>query len=343
MDISRGLPNKDRLEQILKSGLRAKDLIQQILSFSRQSGRERKPVQIGSLIQETTKLLRATLPTTIEIALEVESETGTVLADPIQIHQVLMNLCTNAAHAMREGRGILKVRLERVDLDENSAARYAELSPRAYNRLSVIDTGEGMDPDTLERIFEPFFTTKGTGEGTGMGLAAVHGIVKAHDGTITVNSEPGKGSTFHVYLPLMETETEEEAPGEKQPLPTGWEHILFVDDEEALADIGRQQLERLGYQVTCRTSSSEALELFKARPGEFHLVITDQTMPVMTGVDLTKEILSVQPDVPIIICTGFSAQISSQRAEEIGVKRLLMKPLVIRELAVAIRDVLDIG
>ena len=340
-DIPEGLPVKDNLEQILQSGLRAKKLVQQILSFSRRSDQERKPVQIGSVIEETMKLLRASLPTTIEIVQEVEAGQGSVSADPTQIHQLLMNLCTNAAHAMRERGGVLKIQLKRVDLDENSAAGYAELSPGAYNDLSVTDTGEGMDRDTVERIFEPFFTTKETGQGTGMGLAVVHGIVKAHGGAITVYSEPGHGSTFHVYLPLMETNEEEEAPIEPEPLPTGREHILLVDDEKTLADIGRQMLERLGYQVTPRTSSLEALEVFKAQPNGFDLVITDQTMPKLTGVDLTKEMLSIRSDIPIIICTGFNAQISTQRAEEIGVKRLLMKPLVVREVATAIREVLD--
>ena len=340
-DIPEGLPVKDNLEQILQSGLRAKKLVQQILSFSRRSDQERRPIRIGSVIEETMRLLRASLPTTIEIVQEVEAARGFVSADPTQIHQLLMNLCTNAAHAMRERGGVLKIQLKRVDLDENSAAGYAELSPGAYNDLSVTDTGEGMDRDTLERIFEPFFTTKETGQGTGMGLAVVHGIVKAHGGAITVYSEPGHGSTFHVYLPLMQTDEKEEAPIEKEPLPTGREHILLVDDEKALADIGRQMLERLGYQVTPRTSSLEALEVFKAQPNGFDLVITDQTMPNLTGVDLTKEMLSIRSDIPIIICTGFNAQISTQRVEEIGVKRLLMKPLVVREVATAIREVLD--
>ena len=341
MDISRGLPNEERLEQILKSGLRAKKLVQQILSFGRRTDHETKPIQIGAVIKETMKLLRATLPSTIEIIQEVEDRSYTVLADSTQIHQVLMNLCTNAAHAMRERVGVLKVSLKPVCVDENSPAGHAELSPGAYTRLTVSDTGEGMDIETLGRVFEPFFTTKEIGQGTGMGLAMVHGIVKAHGGAITLHSEPGQGSAFHVYLPLLETEEEKAAPGDAEPLPTGTEHILFVDDEETLADIGQQMLERFGYRVTRRTSSLEALEVFKAEPDKFHLVISDQTMPKMTGLDLAKKILSIRPDIPIIICTGYSSQISAQKAEAMGVKRVLLKPLVVRETASAIREVLD--
>jgi len=341
MDISSGLPNKERLEQILKSGLRAKNLIQQILSFSRRSDPERKPIQITPVIAETLKLLRATLPTTIEIVQEVDPGPDNVFADPTQIHQLLMNLGANAAHAMRDRGGVLKVGLKRFDLDKKWVTANAELNPGAYTKLTVSDTGEGMDKNTLERIFEPFFTTKETGQGTGMGLAVTHGIVKAHGGAITVKSEPGKGSTFYVYLPLLETEAEEDAPGDAESLPTGTEHVLFVDDETVLVDIGRQMLERLGYHVTARTSSIEALEVFKAKPDSFHLVITDQTMPNMTGVDLTKEILRIRPDIPIIICTGYNARISAITAEEIGVRRILMKPMVIREVAQAVRRVLD--
>ena len=341
MEISRGQPNKEHLEQVLSCSLRAKKLIEQILSFSRRAEQERKLLQIGPVIKEAMKLLRASLPTTIEIEQELEEGPGTVLADPTQIHQLLMNLCTNAAHAMQERGGVLKVRLERMDLDRESAAEYGELSPGAYNRLSISDTGEGMDRETMDRVFEPFFTTKETGQGTGMGLAVVHGIVKAHGGAITVHSEPGKGSSFQVCLPLKETEAEEEAAAETKPLPTGTERVLFVDDEETLVDIGRHTLELLGYRVTCRTSSIEALEVFKSRPSEFDLVITDQTMPKMTGVDLAQALLAIRPDIPIIVCTGYSARISAQMAEEVGIKRMLMKPLVSREVAQAMREVLE--
>ena len=340
-DIPENLSGRKHLEQVLKSGVRAKNLVQQILSFTRQTKQERKPIQLGLVIKETMEMLRATISTTIAFEGTIETETGTVLCDPTQIHQLLINLCGNAAHAMRERGGVLNVSLDRIDLDENSAAGYAELKPGTYNRISVTDTGEGMDKAILERIFEPFFTTKDTGEGTGMGLSVVHGIVKAHGGEITVYSELGKGSEFHVYMPVIEAEAEEKASIETETIPKGEEHVLFVDDEKVLTDIGRQMLERLGYKVTARTSSLEALEVFKAKPDSFHLVITDQTMPNMTGVDLAKEMLSIRPDIPIIICTGFSAQISEKKAGDLGVRRVLMKPLVAREVAEAIREVLD--
>ena len=340
-DISTDVAAKEHLEQVLKSGTRAKKLVQQILSFSRRSDPEKKLIQIVPVIEETLHLLRATLPATIEIVRDVGPAPGTVLADPTQIHQVLMNLCTNAAHAMRERGGVLNVRLERINLDDNSAAKYPELTPGVYNRLSVTDTGEGMDKDTVERIFEPFFTTKDRGKGTGMGLAVVHGIVRAHGGAISVDSDVGKGSTFHVYLPLPEGEAEEETDGETESLPSGNEHILLVDDEEFLVDICTQTLNHLGYQVTSRTSSLETLDVFKASPDQFHLLITDQTMPNMSGLDLAKAIHSIRPDMPIIICTGFSTHISPEKAKEIGVSRFLMKPLRARDLAEAVREVLD--
>ncbi len=340
-DIHEASEARGNLEQVLHSGFRAKKLVQQILSFGRRTDPERKAVKIGPVIEEGMMLLRASLPTTIEIEEEVEDKTGTVSADVTQIHQLLMNLCTNAAHAMRERGGVLTVRLDRVDLGEDAAAGCVELSPGAYIRLIVRDTGEGMAADIADRVFEPFFTTKKTGEGTGMGLAVVHGIVKSHGGTITVHSEPGRGSLFRVYLPLLEAEASETGPASRQPVPKGSEHILFVDDEKAIADIGKRMLERLGYVVTCRTSSPEALQVFRADPHRFQLVITDQTMPKMTGVDLAKELLEIRPDIPIIICTGFSTRISHQSAEELGVKRVLMKPLAARETAEAIREVLD--
>ena len=340
-DIPGNLPRREHLEQVLKSGVRAKNLIQQILGFSRRTDPEKKQLQLAPIIKETMNLLRATTPTTIEIIQEVEAGPHTVLADPTQIHQLVMNLCSNAAHAMRERGGILKISLKRVDLEETSTVLHAEFTPGVYNRLTVSDTGKGMDKETVERIFEPFFTTKETGQGTGMGLAVAHGVVKAHGGTITVNSEAGKGSTFHVYLPLMETEAEKEASVDTHPLPTGKEHILFVDDEELLVGIGQQMLERLGYQVTVRTSSIEALEVFKAKPDRFGLIITDQTMPTMSGLDLAKAIHSIRPDIPIILCTGYSSLLSGQTAEAIGVKRVLMKPLGVRDLAAAVRGVLD--
>jgi CheY-like chemotaxis protein len=263
-----------------------------------------------------------------------------VMGDPTQIHQVLMNLCTNATHAMREKGGALEVGLEDVDLDADAPVQYPDLKPGPHVRLTVSDTGHGLDPAVMERIFDPYFTTKDKGVGTGLGLAVVHGIVKSHGGTITVYSEVGKGTTFHVLFPRIESVDAEETEV-LEPLPKGDERILFVDDEEALVKIGQQMLERLAYEVVPRTSSIEALEAFRAQPDKFDLVITDQTMPNMTGEMLAKELMGIRPDIPIILCTGYSELISKERAKAMGIREYVMKPLVIRELATTIRKVLD--
>jgi len=339
-DTPREHPVSQSLEQVLKASLRAKSLVQQILSFSRRAEQTKSRIQVTPVVKEALKLLRATLPTTIEIRQELDSEAGFVLADPSDIHQLLMNLCANAEYAMREKGGLLKVTLSRVELDESSAARYPGLGPGSYLQLTVSDTGSGIKPEILERIFEPFFTTKGPGEGTGMGLSVAHGIVKSHGGAITAYSEPGQGSTFRVYLPVLEAGQEAQRLPESEPLPGGSERILLVDDEPALAELGRQLLERLGYRVTSLASSQEALETFKADPQGFDLLITDQTMPRMTGAELAGKILAIRPDIPVILCTGFSAQISDEKAQEIGIRRLLMKPLDARQTARAIREVL---
>jgi two-component system cell cycle sensor histidine kinase/response regulator CckA len=286
-------------------------------------------------------LLRPSLPTTIEIRQKIQTESDTVLADSGQIHQVLMNLCTNASHAMREKGGILELSLEELDLDTHDVASYPGLTPGAYVRLSVSDTGHGMNRGVMKRIFDPYFTTKEKGVGTGLGLAVVDGIVKTHGGTITAYSEPGKGATFHVYLPRIERHKAVVEPEEIEPTPTGRERILFVDDEKPLADLGKQVLEGLGYQVTARTSSTKALEAFRAKPDKFDLVITDRTMPDMTGETLAKELIRIRPDIPVILCTGFSALITEERAKEMGIREFIMKPLVMSEMARVVRRTLD--
>ncbi|OEU80238.1 MAG: hypothetical protein BA872_06220 [Desulfobacterales bacterium C00003060] len=365
---------QSHLQEVVKAGSRAKDLVKQILTFSRQAEHELKAVQVKLIVKETLKLLRPSLPTTIEIRQNIQSD-SVVLADPTQIHQVFMNLCTNAAHAMREEGGTLEVSLHNADFgfrnseleqnDEQSAIPGPDLThgrnrvfqsrrarvdrdpqsaigfvPGPHLRLTVSDTGHGMTPDVLERIFDPFFTTKEPGEGTGMGLSVVHGIVKSLGGTITVDSQPGKGSTFRIYLPLAERELEPEVETEKT-VPTGDERILFIDDEQVLANMGKQMLDRLGYEVASRTSSIEALELFRAQPDRFDLVITDMTMPNMTGEKLAAEIMNIRPDIPIILCTGFSKHISEEKAKEMGIRAFIMKPLARRDLADTIRKVLD--
>jgi PAS domain S-box-containing protein len=328
------------LEEVLKAGRRAKDLVWQILAFSRQIERERKPVTLHPVIKEALKLLRASLPSTIEIRKEIDTNCGSVLADPTQIHQVLMNLCSNAHHAMREKGGVLGVELRAVEVDADMARAVPNLHEGRYVRLTVSDTGYGMDRSTMERIFEPFFTTKGVGEGTGMGLATVHGIVTSHGGAITVYSEPSKGSTFRVYLPRLETE-DRAARSQEEPIPRGEERILFVDDEEPLARLGKQMLERLGYDVTVRTSSIEALEAFRANPHRFDLVIADQTMPNMTGIELADEMMRIRPDIPVVLATGFSETVSPERAKQIGIREYVMKPVATRELAELTRRILD--
>jgi PAS domain S-box-containing protein len=328
------------LEQVLGAAERAKDLVKQILAFSRQAEEERRPVLIEPLVKEALKLLRATLPTTIEIRQSIAPHEGSVMADPTQIHQVLMNLCTNAHHAMREKGGVLEVRLESATLDADEAAA-RDLRSGRYLALSVNDTGCGMSPEVVGRIFDPYFTTKEKAVGTGLGLAVVHGIVKGHGGAISVESKPGKGSTFTVYLPLIKDAKLPEEVMREGSLPTGDERILLIDDEPTLVDIGIQMLERLGYRVVTRTSSTEALELFRSAPEDFDLVITDQTMPRMTGDELAKEIMKLRPGTPIILCTGFSERISEHEARRMGIKAFLMKPVVITALAKTIRKILD--
>jgi CheY-like chemotaxis protein len=327
------------LAEVLKASDRAKDLVRQILAFSRQSEQEKIPLQIGPLVKETIKFIRSSVPTTIDIRHEIRKDLGTVLADATQIHQVLMNLCTNAAQAIGEKGGVIEVCVEEANIETDAAANHPDLKPGPYVKLQVSDTGQGMGRAVMERIFDPFFTTKKQGEGTGMGLSVVHGIVKSHEGAITVDSKPGKGTVFEVFLPMSRTEAASEALP-SGPLPTGNERILFVDDEQPIAEMGKQMLERLGYHVTARTSSVDALESFRARPQGFDLVITDYTMPNMTGAELSKELLRVRPDIPIILCTGFSEAFSKRNAGAMGIREHIMKPVVMHDLAEMVRKVL---
>jgi signal transduction histidine kinase len=328
------------LQAVLQSSHRAKDLVGQILAFSRQNEVNLMPVQISSIIKETLKMLRASLPTTIEIRRKIDLTDGMVSGNPTQIHQVLMNLCTNAAHAMRDNGGVLEVSLSRINADQARHLPHPGLEPAAYLKLSVSDTGHGMKPDKLGRIFDPYFTTKEAGEGTGLGLAVVRGIIKAHGGVITVESLPHKGSLFEVYLPAIQ----KEIPIESQSVVayrTGKETILFVDDEQTLVTMTKQMLDLLGYHAVTRTSSIEAFELFQHDPYRFDLVMTDMTMPNMTGEKLAGKILEIRPDIPIILCTGYSEHITEQRAKTMGIRAFVMKPMVMRDLANKIRDVLD--
>jgi PAS domain S-box-containing protein len=336
-------PAANDLREVLHAGVRAKDLVQQILTFSRRSSEQLSPLKLQHLIKEDLKLLRATLPTTIDIRYDIDPHCGPVLADPTRIHQVIMNLCTNAYHAMREKGGVLDVGLVPVVVTpENAAAeREIRLRPGTYVRLAVSDTGTGMDAATLERIFEPYFTTKSKGEGTGLGLAVVHGIMQNCGGEISVSSRIGAGTTFHLYFPVFDREP---PPAEEQtdlPLQTGRERILVVDDEEPLATLFKQMLERLGYQVRAFTDSEEALHAFSRNPRHFDLLFTDMTMPKMTGEQLARQVLDIRPDLPVILCTGYNEMMTAEKAEELGIARLVMKPVRQQELALIIRKVLD--
>ena len=328
------------LKQVLKAGERAADLVNQILVFSRKDKQERKPLQISVIAKEVLKMIRSSLPTTIEIRQDIKPGLSPVLSDPTQIHRVLMNLCTNAAYAMNDRAGILKVSLEDVNIDSITAAGHLDLLPGRYQKLSVSDTGAGIDPRIINRIFDPFFTTKGPGKGTGMGLAVIHGIVKGHKGSITVRSKPGKGTTFDIYIPTINSgHTDETKP--LDTIPVGCENILFIDDEDALVAIGEKMLGHLGYTVTGVANSSYALEVFKKEPEKYQLVITDMTMPKMTGLDLAIKIISIRPEIPIILCTGFSEMISDEKIKSAGIQRLIMKPYSKTEMARIVREVLD--
>jgi PAS domain S-box-containing protein len=332
-------PARNYLDQVITSGYRARDLVKQILTFSRQTEQERKPVQIAPIVKEALKLLRSSLPTTVEIRQEIAVNPvgDIVMADPTQIHQVLMNLCTNAFHAMRDKGGILNVVLAEVDAG-SLCSEHPELQPGSYVSLTVNDTGCGMDASVMERIFDPYFTTKAPGEGTGLGLSVVQGIVRSHNGIISVQSLPGVGTSFRVLLPLAGG-TVAQRPEKMDVLPVGSERILFVDDEKALVDLGKQMLEGLGYRVSAQTSSLDALEIFRSEPDAFDLVITDLTMPGLTGIGLARKITSIRPRTPVILCTGFSDQ-NEDQAETAGVCDFIMKPYVVATLAGSIRKVL---
>jgi PAS domain S-box-containing protein len=327
----------DHLQNVLRAGKRAKELVQQILAFSRRTMAERRPVQLQLLIKETLTLLRASLPSTIEIKHSLATDVGTVLADPIQMHQVLMNLCANAQYAMRDTGGMLEVRLEATEADPPVTC--PDLKPGPYVRLTVRDTGPGITPEALGRLFEPFFTTKSPGEGTGMGLAVVHGIVASHDGAITVSSTPGQGATFEIYLPRL-AEAVIDDPHSEERIPEGKGRILFVDDEDPVVRLSQEILERLGYEVVACGDSLEALQAFQEASQRFDLVITDQTMPRMTGDMLVQALRRIRPDIPIILCTGFSYTINAEQAEALGIDAWLTKPWQTRDLAHTIQHVL---
>ncbi len=330
-----------RLNEILTAAKRAKALVKQILTFSRQGALERRPMQIHFVVSEALKLLRASIPATIEIRLNIQ-KSGIILADIAQMHQVIMNLCTFAYQAMREKGGLLEVSLAAVQISPGELTGSPEPVPGPYVELRVRDNGCGMERAVRERIFEPYFSLpfKERGEGAGLGLSVVHGIVKNHGGHIVVDSEPGQGTTFSVYLPCIETIGAVPEVESMAPVPGGSEHILVVDDEEHIVRMARQMLEKLGYKVTVRTSSVEGLEAFQAQPENFDLVITDMTMPNMTGMVLAQKLMAIRPGLPIILCTGYSGLINKEKARAAGIREFIMKPYVKRQIAETIRRAL---
>ncbi|MDD4195281.1 MAG: PAS domain S-box protein [Syntrophorhabdaceae bacterium] len=332
-------PEYRRLELALKGAHRGRDLVRQILTFSRQAEYEQKPVALGDIVEEGLKLMRPLLPATTQIRSTLPSGGDTVMADPAQMHQVLMNLCTNGIQAMGKRGGVLEISVAREHVRKDGRTTASGMRPGDYATLTVRDTGCGMGPETVERIFDPFFTTKAHGEGTGLGLSVVHGIVKSHGGFIRVESEPGKGSSFSIYLPRIERH--EAAADEESSATGGRECILFVDDEDLLVELNNERLSQLGYDVVGTTSSLEALKVFRKEPWRFNLVITDYTMPDMTGVELARRLLQARSDIPIILCTGYNDDISPEKAKKAGIREFLLKPQSKRELDQAIRRILD--
>ncbi len=338
-EVEHGTTLQNNLTEVLKAGNRARDLIKQIMTFSRKGEQERKPVQINPLIIETVRMLRSAIPTNIEIEEHITPEMLTIDANPTQMNQVMVNLVTNASHAIHEN-GIIEIGLEAVSLDESIKNSYPDLLPGRYAKIFVSDNGCGIAKENLGLIFDPYFTTKDPDRGTGLGLAGVHGIVKTHGGHISVYSEVGKGTSFNVYFPIVD-KTEKLQKTAEDPIPTGNERILLVDDEQVILDLGEKTLKQLGYDVVVKNGGVEALTLFRADPDRFDLVITDMTMPKMTGDQLARELMKVRPNIPVILCTGFSSKISREQAKEIGIKAYAMKPLARREMAITVRNVLD--
>jgi len=342
VELEEGSSASANLAKVLQASHRAAGLVRQILTFSRKGAHSRRALQPYLLVKDSLDLIRASLPTTIEIVESINPESGTIWADPTQIHQIIINLCTNALHAMEEETGTLKVTLARRELTAEDVSGHPGVLPGPFIGLSVSDTGCGMDQQTQRRIFEPYFTTKETGKGTGLGLSVVLGIVQDYEGMITVESERGKGTTFHVYFPaiIADVKTPVEAEDVKS-LPGGTERILIVDDEIIIVALHEAVLSSLGYAVTARTGSQEALAAFKADPRSFDLLLTDQAMPALSGAKLAEEVLRIRPDLPVILCTGYSSTISEEKAMEIGIKKYLRKPVDSKSLARIVRSMLD--
>ena len=334
--VEKGTDLEDDLQEVQTAGMRAKDLVQQILTFARKSDEAVKPIQVDIIAKEVLKFIKSSIPATIQINDKTNSDSF-IMGSSTQIHQILMNLCTNAAQAMEEKGGILEINVNDIMLDRTAMP---DLKSGEYIEIKIKDTGMGISPQHIHSIFDPYFTTKSVGEGTGMGLAVVHGIVENYGGRITVDSRIGKGSCFTIYLPITK-KRKAHTNFKKEDLPFGNENILFVDDEAPITIMGGRILEQLGYTVTTKTSSVEALELFRSKPQEFDLIMTDMTMPNMTGEQLAAELMKIRPDIPVVLCTGYSKKISEESITGIGIKALLYKPVLKADLAKTVRKVLD--
>jgi PAS domain S-box-containing protein len=340
-DVPPGNPEHESIKQIYKSAQRGSDLVKQILTFSRQSKPQKLPIKIQSILKDVLRLVRSTIPMNIEITSHIKPDCGMVSADPTQVHQIVMNLITNAYHAVERNGGTIDIELKETGPPDVTSGYFVRLLAGGYARITVSDTGTGIDKTLIDKIFDPYFTTKELGKGTGLGLSVVYGIVKEHSGDIQVYSEVGRGTTFHVYLPLLIDAKYSKSAAVTREYPTGRERILLVDDEEPIVRMEQMMLERLGYQVTARTSSLDALAAFKANPGYFDLVISDRGMPLMTGEQLARKLIFIKPGIPIIICTGFGDENDVNRAKAMGIKGFLMKPVATGDLATMVRKVLD--
>ncbi len=337
-EVSDALASDQHFREILKAGERARDLVRQILAFSRHREQDRQPLHLDETLNEALRLLRATLPSSISINTKIDSGTASVLADSTQVHQIVTNLVTNAWHAIGEKTGEITVQLSSFPVDDDFSHAHPDLRPGRYVRLSISDNGRGIPTETIGRIFEPFFTTKAPGEGTGLGLSVVHGLMQSFDGAITVYSEAGHGTTFHLYFPALEFGATPSQPEERAEPRGRGERILFVDDEPVLAMLGERFLNRLGYKAVVKTDARAALALFRKDP--FDLVITDLTMPHLTGIELARNLWETHPGTRVVLTTGFSATLDPQRAHEIGFRELLLKPYTVHGLGEALHRAL---
>jgi CheY-like chemotaxis protein len=338
------LPDESTLkydvEQINNAATRGKDLVHQILTFSRQVDVDKKPLELHLVVKEVMNLIRASFPSNIEIRQELNEKCGTVLADATQMHQIIMNICTNAYHAMMSQGGKLDVKLDVMEVDSRKIRSTNKIKSGAYVRLTIADTGHGMDKQTMDRIFEPFFTKKEVGAGSGLGLSVVHGIVSSYNGAIEVNSTSGKGSTFKIYLP-QHTESNIDDENSRESATRGNERILFVDDEKEITYMGKKMLESLGYTVDIRTDGHSAIRELQNDPGKYDLLVTDQAMPRMLGTELVRAARKTQPDLKVIIITGFRDSIPKNAESELGVSEIVLKPLILSDFSNLIREVLD--